>query len=59
MESVERTGCKQVWVKMLHPVHRDIKVIITEKYQRHSSIKALAMEMDITLVDFSSTCLLV
>ena len=39
---------------MLDPVHRDIKLIIAEQYQRHPSLKALATEMDIRSVEFVS-----
>ena len=40
--------------KMLDSMHRGIKLIIAEKYQRHPSLKALATEMDLRLVEFVS-----
>ena len=39
---------------MLDPVHRDIKLIIAEQYQRQPSLKDLAMEMGLRLVEFVS-----
>ena len=35
-------------------MHRDIKLIIAEQYQCHSSLKALDMEMALRLVEFVS-----
>ena len=38
----------------MDPVHRDIKLIITDKYQRRLSLKALATDMVIRSVEFVS-----
>ena len=43
--------------KMLDPVHRDIKLIIAERYQRHPSLKALATEMALRPIEFVSDLL--
>ena len=38
----------------MDPVHRDIKLIIMDQYQSHMSLKGLATEMDLRLVEFVS-----
>ena len=38
--------------KILDPVHRDIRLITMEKYQRHLYLKAMATDMALRLVDF-------
>ena len=40
--------------KNFDPVHRDIKLIIVEQYQRPPSLKALDMEMALRSVEFVS-----
>ena len=48
------TGLGYELENMLDPVHHEIKLIIAEKYQRHSYLKALATEMDLRLLGFVS-----
>ena len=38
----------------MYPVHRDIKLIIAEKYNHHPSLTALAIDMALRLVEFVS-----
>ena len=54
IEKSVQTGLGYYFEKMLDPVHRDIKLIIAEQYQRHPSLKAIATNMDLRLVEFVS-----
>ena len=56
IEKSFHTGLVYDLEKMLDPMHRDIKLIIAEKYQRHLSVKALGMEMALRSVYFFVPC---
>ena len=49
-----QTGSGYELEKMLDPVHQDIKLIITNQYQCHLSLKALDTEMSLRSVHFVS-----
>ena len=48
------TGLVYDLKKMLDPINQDIKLIISEQYQRHPSLKAMATETAFISVDFFS-----
>ena len=49
-----QTGLGYELENILDPVHRDIKLITAEQYQRHLSLKALSTEMALRSVEFVS-----
>ena len=49
-----QTGFSYDLDNMLDPLHRDIKLIIAEQYQNHPSLKALDIDIALSLVEFVS-----